>query len=279
MGELVDFLDGSYEAYRSSLRRSFWELCARTLEEAARPAREEELRAHLVYNAGVLVRTRGALVAVDLGEPTRVEGPPQELKALDEVALALYSHKHPDHIGGEFLTRMKNARFLFPADAEPVIFERGADPSRSKVLEPGEEIEVGRVRVRASLADHMSTQIQQNLSYIVEQEGFRWCHLGDARDFSTEIPTGLDLLFVSVFLGIENEVFNWGLGRAGDLARMCAESGARCVVLVHLLDVARKHARAWRFFHAGLIKEMILSLNPHVLVRAPAPGEIVRLEK
>jgi len=279
MEELTGFLNRSYEAYRKRVRESFWDLCARTVEEAARPARENELRAHLVYNAGVLVRTRSSLVAVDLGEPTEAGGPPHELKGLDDVALALYSHKHPDHIGRGFLKRMGTARYVFPADAERAVLERGADRSRSTVAAAGEEIEVGRVRVRAFAADHTSAEIRQNLAYVVEQDGFRWCHLGDARDFSMEVPTGLDLLFVSVFLGIENEAFNWGLGRAGDLARLCAESGARCVALVHLLDVSRRHARAWRLVHAGLVKELVLALRPGALLRAPAPGEVVRLEK
>ncbi len=278
MERLLDSLERSYGAYGRSLRRSFWDTCARTAREAARPARETELRAHLVYNAGVLVRTQRALVAVDLAQPPQAVGEP-DLKGLEKVSLALYSHNHSDHIGKEFLRLMRKARIYSPAEARPRVLDACADPDRFRIMAADEECEEGAVRVRAFPADHMHAEIGENLAYLVEQDGFRWCHLGDARDFSLDLPPGLDLLFASVYLGVEDERFNWGLKRAREMARMCAGSGARCVVLIHLMEVGHVHAKAWRFLHTGIIKEMILSLRPDVLVRAPAPGEVVRLEK
>ncbi len=278
MGELVDCLERSYEAYRRRLRESFWEICARTVEEAALPAREDELRAHLVFNAGVLVRTHGSLVAIDLGVPTGALGTP-ELREVDRIALALYSHNHSDHIGREFLRLMPRARVYSPREAQPRILDGCVEPGLCRVISAGEEFEEPGVRVRAFAADHMHKEIGENLAYAVEQDGFRWCHLGDARDFSTDIPPGLDLLFASVYLEVKDERFNWGTERAREMARMCAESGARCVVLVHLMEVGHEHAKAWRFLHAGLVKEMILSVRPRAIVRAPAPGEVVRLRR
>ena len=109
------------------------------------------------------------------------------------ISLALVTHPHYDHFdagyAAQFLRHSPGTRLVgLPGAVDALRQEAGWDEVASRVVEipfsPGErtELQFGEVRVTVIALEHSGLGNVPNLGYLIDVEGIRILHLGDATD-------------------------------------------------------------------------------------------------
>jgi L-ascorbate metabolism protein UlaG (beta-lactamase superfamily) len=121
-----------------------------------------------------------------------------EREAVDGASVVLVTHEHPDHLDPDNL-RATDAPIHTIAAVARQLTEQAPDVAeRVHVVAPGDVLEVGvpvTVVGEKHAVIHPELQHFDNSGYLVEAEGRRIFHPGDA---ITEQPEGVDLLLLPV---------------------------------------------------------------------------------
>jgi len=238
---------------------------AALVQEAARPARTLELE--YLANEGFLLRGQERRVLVDafLTEPYgEYAAVPAELFArlckgegdYGPVALAVTSHVHSDHFQAgaarAYLDARSETRFLAaPQVLEKLRAELAPEFPAARLLArwpEGDarlvEGELGVELLRLPHAGGARTAAVENLGLVLEVDGVRVLHVGDAERDDAAL-TRLDPAELALDVAL---VPYWWLDGAEGLARVRARTGAREIVAMHVPpgEVAAVKARLAR---------------------------------
>lgn len=163
-----------------------------------------------VGHATVLIELGGVRLLTDPVLRPRVLGliqrraadpAPEVWSGIDAVLL---SHLHHDHLDLPSLRRVgPETEIVTPVVGEKTLRKRGFD--RLRPLEPGEETQIGEVRVIATEAAHDGRRYKRGrrpaqVGYVVEAEGRRVYFAGDTDlfDSMTELAGTLDVALLPV---------------------------------------------------------------------------------
>lgn len=121
-----------------------------------------------------------------------------EREAVDGATAVLITHEHPDHLDLDHLRATDAPIHTIAAVARQIAAQAPDVAERVTVVGPGESFDAG-VPVTAvgekHAVIHPELQHFDNSGYLVEVEGRRIFHPGDA---VTEHPTGVDLLLLPI---------------------------------------------------------------------------------
>jgi L-ascorbate metabolism protein UlaG (beta-lactamase superfamily) len=141
-----------------------------------------------------------ACVRIETGSTTIVVDPGgwSEREAVDGASVVLVTHEHPDHLDPDNLRATDAPVYTIGAVARQIKEQAPDVAERVFVVSPGDALDVG-VPVTVVGAKHavIHPELQHfdNSGYLVEAEGRRIFHPGDA---ITEQPEGVDLLLLPV---------------------------------------------------------------------------------
>jgi len=127
-------------------------------------------------NASFLIKARGKIIYID---PYQLHSVSEEEKA----DIILITHGHQDHCSIEDLGKVAKSGTLVltPADCQSKMTK--LDELQMRVVEPGDEIDLGKIRVKAVHAYNINKQFHDKsenwMGYIVEIGNLVIYHAGD----------------------------------------------------------------------------------------------------
>ena len=141
-----------------------------------------------------------ACVRIESGSTAVVVDPGgwSEREAVDGATAVLVTHEHPDHLDPDNLRASDAPVYTIAAVAKQIAAQAPDLSERVTVVSPGDALDVGvpvTVVGEKHAVIHPELQHFDNSGYLLEAEGLRIFHPGDAL---TERPEGLDLLFLPV---------------------------------------------------------------------------------
>lgn len=285
MSDVEAWLEGSWQELGRQVLATVGNLRTRILADMNHRQGRDELSAWLFYNAGFLVQTRNRRFAIDLSLPKEMPDSrePLRLEGFQTLEALLVTHQHADHCNPELVAgvcRMTpDVRVLAPAEAAEVLFAGGVPAKRVTVVAADERIELGGMVVSTEAGDHMHESVSENLVYTVIVDGFTLVHTGDNRNHELTFHTDADVVLFGMFCEpVEGASFTWGLADIEATVEQVRRMRPRHVVCCHLNEVGHAHNFAWRFMHAGLVKERLWIREPGIVCHLPAPGERVTCE-
>lgn len=153
------------------------------------PANVIAMRITHLGHACLLVETPKTRLVID---PGVFSSDADGLAALDAI---LVTHQHPDHLDLERLSGLlatsPGARFL----AEPETAAESDVSATATAMHPGEDMQVGDVRIRVVGGQHAANHDQVpplgNVGYLLTADGVTVFHPGDSY---TDAPTDVDVL-------------------------------------------------------------------------------------
>jgi L-ascorbate metabolism protein UlaG (beta-lactamase superfamily) len=244
----------------------------------------------LVYlaNEGFLARVGEHTVAIDafVTEPYGgYAAVPKELfadlvarkGAFGDLDLLLVSHAHPDHFQPKAAAEFLAAHSDVPCVTSPQVLEAlGTElselPKGCQALLPEAGAVVaetaGGIRVELLRLPHAGgarTASVENLGHLIELDGVRLLHVGDADVERDELAAyGLSEKAIDVAL-----VPYWWLGDTADLVRVRERIGAKHLVAVHVPPA-----------EVGSVKARLAALDPALLVfERPGEARTLALER
>ena len=149
--------------------------------------------------AGFVVRAAESTVLLDPflspyeGRLYETSLPPSSARGID---LVLCTHEHVDHFDAEsapaIAAASPEAVFVVPTPIVDMVTEAGIAPDRVVGMQPGEQMELGGLSIRAVPAKHgvtmedaygfgeeLSGGLVRFLGYVLERDGLRLYHAGD----------------------------------------------------------------------------------------------------
>jgi L-ascorbate metabolism protein UlaG (beta-lactamase superfamily) len=230
----------------------------------------------------VLVEMDGAVLLTDpvlrrsVAHLRRVVPPAGELPSPTAV---LVSHQHGDHLDPPSLRRFgQGVHLIAPPGAADFLVRKGfTDVTR---LEPGEEVEVGETKVRATFADHSGARMRGDggtaVGYLLEGSR-RVFFAGDTDVFPEMADLGpVDCALLPI----------WGWGPSLGPGHLDPDGAAKAAALLHPRVVVPIHwgtYAPWHLFVRGrpafldapprLFRAAMEAAAPDAELRVLAPGE------
>jgi L-ascorbate 6-phosphate lactonase len=129
-----------------------------------------------------------------------------------DVDVFITTHSHQDHADPETIQRLaktKGTTFLGPYDSMRVYRECGIEPSRFRMMHPGEAVELeGRIMAQATFAlPTDATDLNHTGMLLRFPNGATFYNTGDtayAERLSTLLPTGVDICAICINGGFHN---------------------------------------------------------------------------
>jgi L-ascorbate metabolism protein UlaG (beta-lactamase superfamily) len=184
----------------------------------------------------------------------RIGSPPPDPRACGADAI-LVSHLHLDHLHPASLRAVDAGAVVVPRGAERMV-AAATNGGRVQPIEPGDELRIGEVVVRAVAAQHDgrrrpgSPMRAPALGYLIEHDGTRIWFAGDTGLFEGMRAYGpVDVAVVPV--GGWGPTLGPGHLDPGQAARACAAVQARHAVPIHYgtfwpVGLRRMHPRSFR---------------------------------
>jgi len=170
----------------------------RVVEEAGRTEVTDRPAIWLMYNLGILVKTRESLFTVDFMHPRSVELAPM-------LDFALITHNHDDHYSEDFLAAMDDAGKTVINNFHCNYGARRND-GQGGYARAEKTFRIKDVEIKTSLTDHNPYLVDFTTVFEVSVGGFRFVHSGDCCNAGKLHPSkSPDLWFVHPYCGLEVE--------------------------------------------------------------------------
>lgn len=205
-----------------------------------------ELKVEHVANAGVKITSGGKVVLIDA-----LFGPHSRFNFLDDAAfntlvqqqadVALSTHMHADHFGAKRVTQFlkQNKQSLFIGTPEALDELRGKVPDEQIKTAHfsgmySKDISHNKVKISVLQFPHMMPDLEQaqNYAYIVEVNGWKVLHVGDA-DVNADVIAAHDLASKEIDIALIHDLFPH---RHKNYQELINKMNVGKVMFVHMTD-------------------------------------------
>lgn len=196
------------------------------------------------------------------------------------VDAVVLTHAHEDHFDTTLLSMLRNCLvpIVVPEFFTPEQLASTSLPDTRFIrVRAGERIRLGRFIFTAYRSAHFrpSGSGIDEMGYLIETSRQRMLFPCDVRDYNPAKlpPVGeVDTLFLHVWLGTANALNLPCEPFLSDTVRFVLATGARQVVLAHLMELARTLPELWTYTHAGLIADALIAARPDINILLPRLG-------
>ncbi len=215
------------DAWFSAMKEVYGGRSERLVKLLEGPSPEEGVDVFKFYNAGIILKSAGECVAIDLRSQFAIPFTPKEIKAIvKKVDVLFITHFHGDHTDTPLIEAfLKAGKNVFAPDPTAISRELAeAYPNNfiSVYKEDGESVvQVGGALVRAFGARHLIWSKRENACpnnvYLVEMGGLKFVHTGDNGDVEVYKKIGkdhkVDVLFPAIWAKMISAITHTGAER------------------------------------------------------------------
>jgi len=231
--------------------------------------------------SGYVFKTNGVVWGMDLRINQGKNIPKADLELFDFV---LTTHNHNDHFDKNFLNAISKTKTkIFIPDFIPVSPELFAENQENVIrIKAGDEIELFGHRIFAFESRHFRKDGNgtKELGYLVTVKGKTILFPVDIRNYDTTglpIFDSVDCVFAHVWLGDKNGDKSPDFETISKFGEFYASFNPQRIYFAHLYETGRPISEMWRYEHAGLAMDAVLSLSPETDSCIMQPGRKYRL--